>query len=145
MKRWQVDKVNERLQDANEDRAALNHRHPLVLHRGDHESEEFQSILQHEEPAYIREAMTNLAVLSEVAEPSFLLMINMVEKSFESEDTANKLQEYGPVAMHLINCLMGIMDISHEQSLHMMLMTCVQQKMKQVHDRDAKSTASMVI
>jgi hypothetical protein len=105
--RWQVDKVNKRLQDGNEDRAALNHRHPLVLHRGDHESEEFQGIFQHEEPAYIREAMTNLAVLSEVAEPSFLLMINRVETSFESNDSADKLQEYGPVAMHLINCLMA--------------------------------------
>jgi hypothetical protein len=112
MKRWQVDKVNERLQDANEDRASFNHRHPLVLHCGYHESEEFQSIFQHEEPAYIREAMTNLAVLSEVAEPSFLLMINRVETSFESQDNANKLQEYGPIAMHLVNCLMGIMDVA---------------------------------
>jgi hypothetical protein len=143
--RWQVDKVNERLQDANEDRAALNHWHPLVLHRGDHESMEYQSIFQHEEPAYIREAMTNLAVLSEVAKPSFLLMIDMVETSFESKDSAGKLQEYGPVAMHLINCLIGIMDISQEQSLHMMLMTCIQQNMEQMHNRDARSTASLVV
>jgi hypothetical protein len=40
---------------------------------------------------------------------------------------------------------MGIMDISQEQSLHMMLMTCIQQKMEQMHDREARSTASLVI
>jgi hypothetical protein len=145
MKRWQIDKINERLQDANDVRTDLNHRHPLVLHRGDHESEEFQSIFQYEVPAYTREAMTNLAVLSEVAEPSFLLMIKRVETSFENVENASKLQEYGPLATHLINCLMGIIDISQEQSLHMMLMTCVQQKMRQMHDTDARSTASMAI
>jgi hypothetical protein len=112
--RWQVDKFNESLQDTRDDRDALHHWHPLVLHRGDHETEEFQSIFQHEEPAYIREAITNLAVLREVVEPRFLLMINVVETAFESKDNADKLQEYGPVAMHLINCLMGIMDISQE-------------------------------
>jgi hypothetical protein len=61
------------------------------LHRGDHETEVFQSIFQHEELAYIREAMTNLAVLSEVAEPSFLLMINRIETAFEGRDNADKL------------------------------------------------------
>jgi hypothetical protein len=85
MKRWQIDKINERLQDVINIRKDLNHRHPLVLHRGDHESEKFQSIFTHEEPAYIRQAMTNLAVLSEVAEPSFLFMINWVETSFDNE------------------------------------------------------------
>jgi hypothetical protein len=89
--------------------------------------------------------MTNLAVLSEVAEPSFLLMINRVETSIDNVENASKLQEYGPLAMHLINCFMGIIDISHEQSLHMMLMTCVQHKTRQMHDGDARSTASMVI
>jgi hypothetical protein len=89
--------------------------------------------------------MTNLAVLSEVAEPSFLLMINWVETAFQSKDNADKLQEYGLVAMHLINCLMGVMDASQEQSLHMMLMTCIQKKMEQMHDGDARSTASLVI
>ncbi len=69
--------------------------------------------------------MTNLAVLSEVAEPSSLLMIDRLETSFEKKDNFEKLQEYGPIAMHLINCLMSIMDVSQEQSLHMMLMTCI--------------------
>jgi hypothetical protein len=89
--------------------------------------------------------MTKLAVLSEVAEPGFLLMINRVETSFDNKENANKLQEYSPLAMHLINCLMGIIDISQEQSHHMMIMTCVQQKLRQMHDRDDRSTASMVI
>jgi hypothetical protein len=40
---------------------------------------------------------------------------------------------------------MGIMDISQEQSLHMILMMCIQKKMEQMHDRDARSTASLVI
>jgi hypothetical protein len=145
MSRWQVDKFNERLQEANNDRDALHRRHPLVLHRGDHETEEFQSIFEHEGPAYIREAMTNLAVLSKVAVPSFLFMINRVETTFESKDNADKLQEYVPVAMHLVNCPMGVMDVSQEQSLHMMLMTCIQKKMEQMHDGDARGTASLVI
>jgi hypothetical protein len=49
------------------------------------------------------------------------------------------------MAMYLLNCLMGIMDISQEQSLNLMLMTCVQQKMKEMRERDPRSTASMVI
>jgi hypothetical protein len=49
------------------------------------------------------------------------------------------------MAMYLLNCLMGIMDISQERSLNLMLMTGIQQKMKQMHERDPRSTASIVV
>jgi hypothetical protein len=142
MTQWQEDKVQERLDEAN--RHQVYPHYPLVLYGGDYETEDFQTTYQHEEPAYLREAMTNLAVLSEVAEPSFLLMINRLETSFEKKDNFEKLHEYGPVAMHLISCLMSIKDVSQEQSLHMMLMTCIQRKMEQLHERDFRSTASLV-
>jgi hypothetical protein len=47
--------------------------------------------------------------------------------------------------MHLINFLMDVMDATQEQSLHMMLMTCIQRKMKQMHEGDFRSMASLVI
>mgnify|MGYP000199530548 CR=1 FL=1 len=68
--------------------------------------------------------MTNLAIPREVAESSFLLMVNRLETSFEKERESNKLQEYGPIAMHLVNCLMKVMDVSQEESLHLMMMSC---------------------
>jgi hypothetical protein len=94
MHQWQLEKVQERLDEAN--RFQFYQHYPLSLHRGDHEREEFQSLYQHEEPSYLREAMTNLASLSEVAEPSFLLMINQLETSPRSRATLTSFRNTGP-------------------------------------------------
>jgi hypothetical protein len=77
---WQLEKVQERLNDCNEYQAYQHY--PLVLHRGDHEWDEFQDLYQLEQPPYLREPMTNLAIPREVAEPSFLLVVNRLETSF---------------------------------------------------------------
>jgi hypothetical protein len=71
---WQQKKVQERLDDANQMQSYEHY--PLVLHRGDHERDEFQDTYQQEQPAYLREPITTLAIPREVAEPSFLYMIN---------------------------------------------------------------------
>jgi hypothetical protein len=46
---------------------------------------------QHQKPAYIMDAMTNLVVLAEIAEPSFLLMINRVEAIFDDPNEVRSL------------------------------------------------------
>jgi hypothetical protein len=112
MKAWQADKVSDRIRDATNAREEPNGIYPLVLHPGEDEPEEFQSIYLHQEPAYIMDAMTNLVVLAEIAEPSFLLLIKRVEAIFDDPQEVRRLQEYGPLAMHLINCLMSVMDVS---------------------------------
>jgi hypothetical protein len=89
--------------------------------------------------------MADLVLLEEVAEPSFLLMINKTEAVYNNLAEATKLQEYGPMAMYLINCLQSVMDVTPEQSLNLMLMTCIQQRMKEMHEREARSVASIVI
>jgi hypothetical protein len=57
----------------------LQSNNPLVLHPADSEYVEFHTLWQKQVPSYILEAMTKLVVLDEIAEPSFLLMINWVE------------------------------------------------------------------
>jgi hypothetical protein len=49
------------------------------------------------------------------------------------------------MAMYLINCLQSVMDVTPEQSLNLMLMTCIQQRMKEMQEREARSTAFIVI
>jgi hypothetical protein len=145
MKAWHANKVSDRIRDATNTREEPNGIYLLVLHPGEDQPEEFQTIYQHQEPAYIMDAMTNLVVLAEIVEPSWLLMINRVEAIIYDPQKVRRLQEYGPLAMHLINCLMSVMDVSKEQSLNMMLMTCMSKNMKEMHERDARSPASMVI
>jgi hypothetical protein len=112
MKAWQADKVSDRIRDATSAREEPNAIYTLVLHPGEDEPEEFQTIDQHQEPVYMMDAMTDLVVLAEIADPSFLLMINRVEAILDDPQEVRRLQEYGPLAMHLVNCLMSVMDIS---------------------------------
>ncbi len=142
MKEWQAEKIEERLQDANDASGDQDRRHPIVLQQGDNEVEEFKATFQRGEHA---EAMADLVVLSEVAEPSFLCMMNRVESSFNNDENASLLQEYSPVALHLVNALMSTFEVSQEHSLDLMLMTCIQQVMKRVHGRESRSTAAMII
>jgi hypothetical protein len=62
---WQKEKIQERVEDAH---SSMYYQHyPLVLHRGQHERDEFLDIYQHEQPVYLREPMTTLAIPPEVA------------------------------------------------------------------------------
>jgi hypothetical protein len=140
---WQQEKVQEPLEDAN--RYQSYGHYPLVLHRGDHDKDEFQDTYQHEQPVYLREPMTSLAIPHEVAEPSFLLMINRLEVSFEKKKDSIKLQEYGSVAMHLVNCLMHVMDVDQEESLSLMMMSCIQRRMELLHEETTRTTAALIV
>jgi hypothetical protein len=142
---WKDNQIQNRILDAIEARQMPDGSYSLILHPANSEYEDFQTIRQHQVPSFILEAMTKLVVVDEIAEPNFLLVINRVESVFDNPEEARRLQEYDPMAMYLLNCLMGIMDISQVQSLNLMLMTCVQQKMKEMHEGDPRSTASIVV
>ncbi len=140
---WQKDKVQERIEEAMGNQAYEHY--SIILHLFVHEHDEFQDTYQHEQPVYLREPMTTLAIPPEVAEPSFLMMINRLEVSFEKKKDSLKLQEYGSVAMHVVNCLMHVMDVSQEESLSLMMMSCIQRRMELLHEGSTRTTASLIV
>jgi hypothetical protein len=72
-------------------------------------------------------------------------MINRSETSFEKKKDSIKLQEYGSIAMHLVNCLMHVMDVSQEESLSLMMMSCIQRKMELLHEGTTRTTAALIV
>jgi hypothetical protein len=144
MNAFQEDKIQERLRDASDCKQGPPLIYPRVLHPSEGEREECHVLFHCRVPHHIFEALANLALPEEVAEPSFLLMINRTEAVFDVPAEAKKLEEYGPMAIYLLNCLTSVMDVTPEQSLNLILMTCIQQRMKGMHEREARSTASIV-
>jgi hypothetical protein len=84
--------------------------YPLVLHPSEDKREECHVLFQRRVPHHIFEALANLALPEEVAEPSFFLMMNRTEAVFDKAAEAKMLKEYGPMAMYLMNCLTSVMD-----------------------------------
>ena len=140
---WQKEKIQDCVEDAH---ASMYYQHyPLVLHRGLHDRDEFQDTYQHEQPVYLREPMITLAIPPEVAEPSFLTMINNLEVFFNKEQDSTELKQYVPVAMHVVNCLMHVMDVNQEESLSLMMMSCIQRRMELLHEGSTRTTASLIV
>jgi hypothetical protein len=66
------EKIQERLRDATDFKHGPPAIYPLVLYSTEEERDECHSIFQRVVPDHIAEAMADLALLEEVAEPSFL-------------------------------------------------------------------------
>jgi hypothetical protein len=83
MKDFQEDTIQERLRDASDCKQGPPLIYPLVLHPSEDEHEECHVLFQRRVPHHILEALANLALPEEVAEPRFLLMINRTEAVFD--------------------------------------------------------------
>jgi hypothetical protein len=120
--------------------------HPLTLHPGPAETNDYLDEYDNSgaSPEFM-EAMADLVIPLQIADHSFMLVIDCAEEICKDPDQAEMLGGYEPLARHVINSLMSVMNISPEESLNHMLMTCVQQKVKGLNDKNARTTASLII
>jgi hypothetical protein len=120
--------------------------HPLILHPEQAETDDYLDEYDNSGTSpEVMEAMADLVIPLEIADQSFMLVIDRGEETYKDPNQAEMLRGYEPLARHVINCLMSVMDISQEESLDHMLKMCVQQKVKGLHDKNARTTASLVI
>ena len=47
--------------------------------------------------------------------------------------------------MHLVNCLMHVMDVNQGESLILMMMSCIQRRMELLHEVTTRTTAALII
>jgi hypothetical protein len=87
--------------------------HPLILHPIPAETDEYLDKNDNSGASpEVMEAMADLVIPLETADPSFMLVIDRAEATYRDPDQAEMLRGYEPMARHVITCLMSVMNIS---------------------------------
>jgi hypothetical protein len=90
-------------------------------------------------------AFADLVVSPDCADTSFMLVMDRTEREYQNPDKLKMLRKYEPVTQHVLSCMSSILDISQDESFDHMLMACVQQKLKQLHNLPARSSSAQVL